>query len=120
MGIGFSIFLLAVGAILAFAVHATVAGVDIHVVGWILMAAGALGLILTMAVFTPRRRRTITETRSVVDAGDRPSAARHMHLPAARTEVRGSIGPEPDDPAGTRPGTPAPRGHVPHSRSDSS
>jgi hypothetical protein len=69
MGIGFSIFLLAVGAILAFAVHATVAGVDIHVVGWILMAAGALGLVLTMAVFTPRRRRTITETRSVALGG---------------------------------------------------
>ena len=69
MGIGFSIFLLAVGAILAFAVHATVAGVDIHVVGWILMAAGALGLILTMIVFAPRRRRTVTETRSVAAGG---------------------------------------------------
>jgi len=65
MGIGFSIFLLAVGAILAFAVSTTVAGVDIHVVGWILMAAGALGLVLTMMVFAPRRRRTIVETRSV-------------------------------------------------------
>jgi hypothetical protein len=69
MGIGFSIFLLAVGAILAFAVHATVAGVDIHVVGWILMAAAALGLILTMIVFTPRRRRTAIETQTVTTAG---------------------------------------------------
>jgi hypothetical protein len=68
MGIGFSIFLLAVGAILAFAVHATVAGLDIHVVGWILMAAGALGLILTMVVFAPRRRRTVIETRAVAPA----------------------------------------------------
>ena len=60
MGIGFGIFLLAVGAILAFAVHATVAGLDVHVVGWILMAAGALGLVLTLAVLAPRRRqRTI-------------------------------------------------------------
>jgi len=65
MRIGFSIFLLAVGAILAFAVSATVAGLDIHVVGWVLMAAGALGLILTMVVFTPRRRRTLTDTRGV-------------------------------------------------------
>lgn len=65
MGIGFSIFLLAVGAILAFAVHATVAGMDIHVVGWILMAAGALGLVLTMIVFAPRRRRTVIETTGV-------------------------------------------------------
>lgn len=65
MGIGFSIFLLAVGAILAFAVHATVAGIDIRVVGAILMAAGALGLILTMVVFTPRRARSVTSTHTV-------------------------------------------------------
>ena len=64
MGIGVSVFLLAVGAVLAFAVHATVAGVDIHVVGWILMAAGAVGLIMTATLFAPRGRRTVTETRS--------------------------------------------------------
>jgi hypothetical protein len=78
MGIGFSIFLLAVGAILAFAVHATVAGVDIHVVGWILMAAGALGLILTMIVFAPRRRRTVTETRSVAAEGSKTAPPRNV------------------------------------------
>jgi hypothetical protein len=55
--LGFSVFLLAVGAILAFAVHATVAGIDIHVVGLILMAAGILGLVLSILVFAPRRRR---------------------------------------------------------------
>ena len=65
MGIGFSVFLIAVGAILAFAVHATVAGLDIHVVGWILMAAGVLGLLVTLTVFMPRRQRAISETRSV-------------------------------------------------------
>jgi hypothetical protein len=65
MGIGFSVFLLAVGAILAFAVHATVAGLDIHVVGWILMAAGALGLLLTMVIFAPRRRHTVVESSGV-------------------------------------------------------
>ncbi len=63
MGIGSSSFLLAVGAILTFAVDATVAGIDIKVVGVILMAAGVLGLILTLVVFSPRRRRTVTETR---------------------------------------------------------
>lgn len=66
MGIGFSIFLLAVGAILAFAVNATVAGLDISIVGWILMATGVIGLVLTMVVLTPRRRRIVTET--VTDA----------------------------------------------------
>jgi hypothetical protein len=65
MGIGFSIFLLAVGAILTFAVHASVAGIDIRVVGVILMAAGALGLVLTMVVFTPRRNRSVTATHTV-------------------------------------------------------
>jgi hypothetical protein len=69
MGIGFSIFLLAVGAILKFAVHATVAGVDIRVVGVILMVAGVLGLILTMVILAPRRRRTITESRDVTTGG---------------------------------------------------
>ena len=62
MGIGFSIFLLAVGAILAFAVDATFAGLDLTVIGWILMGAGALGLVLTMVLLTPRRRRTVTES----------------------------------------------------------
>ena len=61
MGIGFSIFLLALGAILAFAVKATVAGLDISIVGWILMGAGVIGLILTMVVLAPRRRRALTE-----------------------------------------------------------
>lgn len=64
MGIGVSVFLLAVGAVLAFAVHATVAGLDIHVVGWILMAAGALGLVMTLAIFAPRSRRMVTQTRT--------------------------------------------------------
>jgi len=69
MGIGFSIFLLAVGAILAFAVNATVAGLDISIVGWILMVAGVLGLILTMVVLAPRRRRTVTETTTTPVTG---------------------------------------------------
>jgi len=70
MGIGFSTFLLALGAILAFAVHATVSGLDLQVVGWVLMAAGALGLVLTMTVITPRRRRTMVETtRSIGEPG---------------------------------------------------
>ena len=46
MTIGASIFLIAVGAILKFAVTYTVAGIDIQVVGVILMVAGGIGLIL--------------------------------------------------------------------------
>ncbi|MBI1378517.1 MAG: hypothetical protein GC157_13685 [Frankiales bacterium] len=67
MGIGFSILLLAAGAILAFAVDATVAGVDIHTVGWILMGAGVLGLIWSL-ILVSRRREVVVEPRhSVAD-----------------------------------------------------
>lgn len=72
MGIGVSIFLIAVGAILTFAVNATVSGVSIQTVGVILMIAGALGLIVTLMIFAPRRRTT----RGVVEErvyDDRPT-----------------------------------------------
>ncbi|QLQ40064.1 DUF6458 family protein [Micromonospora robiginosa] len=61
MGIGTSIFLIAVGAILTFALNASVGGVDLDVVGWILMAAGVLGLIMTTLVWG-RRRQVVTTT----------------------------------------------------------
>ena len=41
MGIGGGIFLVAIGAILAFAVRANFSWLDVHVVGWILMLSGA-------------------------------------------------------------------------------
>jgi len=48
MGIGISVFLIAVGAILAFAVNVATTGVDLDAVGVILMAVGALGLLMSM------------------------------------------------------------------------
>jgi len=59
MSFGFSLFLLAVGAILAFAVTATVKGVDINIVGWILMGVGAIGLVFS--IFAYNRRRVLVE-----------------------------------------------------------
>lgn len=47
MGIGVSLLLVAVGAILAFAVNATVNGLDLVTVGWILMIVGAVGALLS-------------------------------------------------------------------------
>lgn len=55
MGIGASVFLLALGAILAFAVDYDVSGLEISTVGIILMVAGAIGLLLTMLVLGRRR-----------------------------------------------------------------
>lgn len=68
MGIGASVFLLAIGAILTFAVGEEQIGtVNISVIGIILMAAGALGLLLTMLVFGRRDRvgGTVVEDRVV-------------------------------------------------------
>ncbi len=48
MGMGISIFLLAIGAILAFAVDVTTDGVNLDTVGVILMIVGALGLLMSM------------------------------------------------------------------------
>ena len=59
MYIGTSIFLIAIGAILAFAVTATVAGVDIHTAGVILIVVGGLGLVISLfeeVVWADRRR----------------------------------------------------------------
>ena len=55
MGIGVGIFLLAIGAVLAFAVDWTLAGLDLHAVGWILMAAGVIGLVLFFYFWNRRR-----------------------------------------------------------------
>jgi hypothetical protein len=62
MGIGTSIFLIAVGAILKWAVTWSLAGVKLEVVGVILMVAGALGLVLSlirMSTLARRRRAAV-------------------------------------------------------------
>ena len=70
MGIGASIFLIAVGAIIAFALHVHVGFLDLSVVGWILMVAGAIGLIMTLTIFSSRRRTVVT-TQPPPVAGER-------------------------------------------------
>jgi hypothetical protein len=60
VGIGFSIFLFVVGAILTFAVDVNTQGFDLHTVGVILMVAGVVGLLLSLlfwSSFSPYRRR---------------------------------------------------------------
>lgn len=60
MGIGVSIFLIAIGAILAFATHVSVSGINLDTVGVILMVAGGVGLLLSLVVFgRPRSGRTV-------------------------------------------------------------
>lgn len=61
VSIGGSIFLIALGAILRYALNLNVAGVDIDTVGLILMIAGAALLVISLAVMVfnseDRRRR---------------------------------------------------------------
>jgi hypothetical protein len=66
MSLGVGVFLLAVGAILTFAVHTSVSGLDLAVVGWVLMGAGLLGIVLELMLFAPRRRVTTYAERPVV------------------------------------------------------
>ena len=65
MGIGTSIFLLAAGAILYFAVDASVSGLDITTVGLILMICGGLGLVISLFL-VGSYRRTAPGERPVV------------------------------------------------------
>ena len=73
MGIGVSIFLIAVGAILAFAVNVAVSGIDLQVVGVILMIVGAIGLVASLlfwSSFSPYggrdRRDVVVRDREVL------------------------------------------------------
>ena len=69
MGIGVSLVLIAAGAILNWGVTAAVNGLDLHAIGWILIAVGAIGLVLSLlfwssfwgpGYYTGRRRRITT------------------------------------------------------------
>lgn len=72
--LGLSLFLIAVGAILAFAVTYTVTGIDIATVGFILLAVGFVGLLLSLLFWTSfsplggARRREYRE----IDIDDAP------------------------------------------------
>jgi hypothetical protein len=70
MGLGVGIFLIAVGAILTFAVNATSTAVNVDAVGWILMAVGLVSVLLSLifwstwagpGYWTSRRRTTYVD-----------------------------------------------------------
>ena len=48
MGIGVSLLLIAVGAILIWAVDVTVSGLELTTIGWILLVVGAIGALLSL------------------------------------------------------------------------
>jgi beta-lactamase regulating signal transducer with metallopeptidase domain len=68
MGIGVSLILIAAGAILTWAVNATVSGLNIHTIGVILMVVGVVGLLLSLMFWSSwggpagvRRRTTYVD-----------------------------------------------------------
>jgi hypothetical protein len=68
MGLGVSLFLIAAGAILTWAVNATVSGLDLNTIGVILMVVGIVGLVLSLIFWSSwggfhggARRRTYVE-----------------------------------------------------------
>lgn len=66
MSIGLGIFLFVVGAILTFAVNVAVDVVNLDLIGWILMGAGLVVIIIGIALLT-RKRRSVTTSRVDVD-----------------------------------------------------
>jgi Domain of unknown function (DUF6458) len=65
MGIGTSIFLIAVGAILRFAVTASVEGIELSTVGLILMIVGIVGLLISLFLLTQARGAPAARERVV-------------------------------------------------------
>jgi hypothetical protein len=67
VGIGTSLFLIAVGAILYFAVNATISGLSIATIGIILMVVGVIGLLISLFLLSSWRRgpaeRTVVRDR---------------------------------------------------------
>jgi hypothetical protein len=75
MGIGVSLILIAVGAVLAFAVHVSTSGFNVHTVGYILLVVGIVGALISMMFWStwggfggrtsaepgPGRRTTVVE-----------------------------------------------------------
>jgi len=55
MGIGVSVFLIALGLILALAVNIHLSGIDLHMVGWILTLVGVVGLVWTLVLWNRAR-----------------------------------------------------------------
>lgn len=73
MGIGISLILIAVGAVLVWAVDVTVSGVDLVAVGWILLIVGAVGALLSLIFWTSWGGYGATRRRETVVHDDGPA-----------------------------------------------
>ena len=69
VSLGIGILLIVVGAVLTFAITAEVGGVDLDLVGWILMGAGAFMCLLALLFLMPRNRRIRSSSVTTDQAG---------------------------------------------------
>jgi hypothetical protein len=77
MGIGTSLFLIAAGAILRFAVTDSISGVDLTTVGLILMIVGIVGLLISLVLMlAPRRSETVVTRDRYADPYSDPPPPR--------------------------------------------
>jgi hypothetical protein len=74
MGIGTSLVLIAIGAILNYAVEADVQGIEIHTVGVILMVLGVVGLLISLLYMAFWADRTRGRGEVVYEEGVAPPA----------------------------------------------
>ena len=72
MGTGVSLILIAIGAVLAWAVHVTTSGFNVHTIGYILLVVGIVGFVLSLIFWSSwagpgylSRRRTVTDAGPV-------------------------------------------------------
>ncbi|MFN8074537.1 MAG: DUF6458 family protein [Kineosporiaceae bacterium] len=73
MGLGVGVFLLLIGAILAFAVTGDVSGLDINAVGWISMLVGLVAIGLSLMLARQRANTSHTEVVERRDYGSTPT-----------------------------------------------
>ena len=78
MSIGLGIVLFVIGAILAFALNLSVDWIDLQLVGYILMIAGAVVIIFAI-VLLARRRRSVTTSHTSVDPSSGERVVRNEH-----------------------------------------
>ncbi|TDT32637.1 DUF6458 family protein [Naumannella halotolerans] len=84
MSIGFGIFLMVVGAILAFALEIQVSWIDLRLVGYLLIAAGALVTVLGLVLIFRRRSSSTVSSTSI----DPKSGARITRQESSRPETK--------------------------------
>jgi hypothetical protein len=72
MGLGVSLILIAVGAILAWAVHVSTSGVNVHAIGVILLIVGLVGALLSMIFWSSWAGPGYFTRRRYVDEGPPP------------------------------------------------